>query len=142
MRRLLALLQNAFVLPIADITIQEMSILKIQETLKKAVDRTITSAGAMVKTLQNIDPKEFQDQLEDKLSSVFKVLQDEFSEPLPEDKTERYKRQETMITQAVEKIEDAVVDVCSNWKIPEDTARADFDKFKPHLNHTLLIVGK
>ena len=87
MRRLLALLQNTFLPPIADITIQEMSKLKIQETLIKAVDRTITSAGAIVKTLQKIDPKEFQDRLEDKLSSVFKVLQDEFSEPLPEDKT-------------------------------------------------------
>jgi len=46
-----------------------------------------------------------------------------------------------MITQALEKIEDAVVDVCSNWKIPEDTVRADFDKVRPHLNHALLVVA-
>jgi len=46
-----------------------------------------------------------------------------------------------MITQAFDKIEDAVVDVCSNWKIPEDTVRADYGKVKPHLNHALLIVA-
>jgi hypothetical protein len=47
-----------------------------------------------------------------------------------------------MITQAVKKIEDAVVDVCRTWKISEDTVRADFDTVKPHLIHALLIVGK
>lgn len=47
-----------------------------------------------------------------------------------------------MITQAVEKIENAAVDVCSNWEISEDTVRADFDEVKPHLNHALLIFGK
>ena len=57
----------------------------------------------MVKTLQNIDPKVSQDQLEDALLKAFEELQNEFIEPLPEDKTERYKRQETMITQAFEK---------------------------------------
>ena len=107
--------------------------------LKADVNRIITSAGAIVKTLHT---KGFQDQFEVALSRAFKELQNEFSEPLPEDKTERYKWQETMITQALEKIEDAVVDVCRTLKIPEDTVRADFDKVKPHLTHTLLIFGK
>ena len=115
---------------------------KIEEALKVDVNRIITSAGAIVKTLQNIDTKEFQDQLEFAFSRAFKELQNEISEPLPEDKTERYKRQEAMITQALEKIENAVVDVCGTWRIPEDTVRADFDEVKPHLNHTLLVFGK
>ena len=98
----------------------------------------------MIKTLQNIDSKEFQDRLEVALSKAFKELQNEFSEPLPEDKTERYKQQGPgiMITQFIEKIGDVIVDVCRIWKIPEDTVRADFDTIKPHLNRALLIVGK
>jgi hypothetical protein len=115
---------------------------EIKEALKTDINRTITNAGAIVKTLKNIDTKEFQDQLEVALSRVFKELQNEFSEPLPEDKTERYKHQETLITQAFKKIEDATVDVCRTWEIPENTVRADFDKVKTHLIHALLIVGK
>ena len=122
--------------------IQDIPKLKIEEKLKAAVNQIIDSAGAIIKTLQNIDPKEFQDRLESELFRVKEELQKEFSEPLPEDKTERYKRQETIITQAIEKMEDAVVKVCSKWKIPEDTVRADFGKIKPHLNHSLLIIGK
>ena len=95
-----------------------------------------------VSLFPDVDPKEFQNRLESELSRVKQELQNEFSEPLPEDKTERYKRQETFITQAIEKMEDAIVNVCSNWKIPEDTVRADFGKVKPHLTHSLLIIGK
>jgi len=107
----------------------------------EAANKIVTSAGAIVKSLQNIDLEEFRDRLEVALSRVFKDLQNEFSEPLPGDKTVRYKRQETMIIQAFEKIEDAVVDICRTWEIPEDTVRADFDEVKPHLIHTLLIVA-
>ena len=142
MQRLLALHQSAF-LPGPPLAGAEISRPQIDETLKAAVNRIITSAKAIIQTLQNIDLKEFQDRLEFELSKIFDELQNLFSEPLPVDKSERYKRQETIITQAVEKIEDAVVDVCINLKIPEDTTvRADFDKVKPHLIHTLLIVGK
>jgi hypothetical protein len=141
-RLLLALYQSTFFPPLAGAAIQEIAIPKIQEKLKAAVNEIATSAGAIIKALQNIDLKEFLKRLEDELPKFFEELQNEFSEPLPEDKTERYKRQETMITQAVEKIEDTLVDVCSNWKIPEDTVRADFDKVKLHLKHTLLIVGE
>ena len=122
-------------LPLAGAAIQDISIPKIEE-LKEAVNQIVSSAGA-IKTLQNIDLKKFK-----RLSRVFKTLQNEFSEPLPEDKTERYKRQETMMTQAFEKIVDTVVDVCRTWDIPEDTVRADFDKIKPHLIRTLLIASK
>ena len=113
------------------------------EELKEAVNQFVTSAG-VIKILQDIDPKKFQDQLEGnlELSRVFEKLRNEISEPLPEDRTERYNRQETMITQAFEKIVDAVVHVCRTWEIPEDTVRADFDKIKPHLIRTLLIASK
>jgi len=136
-----SLYQSTFLSPLAGAEIQEFSIPKIVETLKVAVNEIITSAGTIIKTLQDIDRKEFQDRLEAALSKGFEELQNEFSEPLPKDKTERYKRQETIITQAVEKSEDILVDICSNWKIPEDTVRADFDKVKPHLIHTLLIAA-
>jgi len=123
-----SLYQSTFNLP-PGTAIQDISISKIVEEFKAAVERFITSAGPIVKTLQNIGPKELQDQLE----VAFNELQNEFAEPLPEDKSERYKWQETMITQALEKIEDAIVDVCRTWKIPEDSVRADFGKTKPHL---------
>ena len=119
-----------------------ISIPKIEDALRADIIRIITSAEQIVESLQNIDPKEFQDGLELALSRAFKELKNEFSEPLPEDKTERYKRQETIISRAFEKIEDAIVNVCRTWEIPEDTVRADFDKIKPHLIRTLLIVSK
>jgi hypothetical protein len=106
------------------------------------VNLIINNAGAIVKTLKNIDNKQFQDQLDVALSRVFEQLQTEFSEPLPEDRTERYKWQETVIIQAFEWIEDAFVNVSRTWEIPEETVRADFDKVKPHLIRALLIVGK
>jgi hypothetical protein len=93
----------------------------------------------MVEMLRDID---FQDKLEVALSRAFEELQNEISEPLPEDRTERCKHQETLISQAFQKIEDVVVNVCRTWKIPEDNVRAAFDKVKPHLIRALLIVGK
>ena len=133
---------GAVIKTLQNIDLKEIPKAKIEEALKASVNQIVDSAGAIIKTLQNIDSKEFQDRLESELSRVKQELQNEFSEPLPEDKTERYKRQETIITQAIEKIEDAIVNVCSNWKIPEDTVRADFGKVKPHLTHFLLIIGK
>ena len=50
--------------------------------------------------------------------------------------------EKVLLTWAFEKIEDAIVNVYRTWEIPEDTVRTDFDKIKPHLIHTLLIVGK
>ena len=68
MQRLLALyerLQNTFLpqLRLAGTAIQDIPKPKIEETLKAAVNHIIDSAGAIIKTLQNIDPKEFQDRL-------------------------------------------------------------------------------
>jgi hypothetical protein len=115
--------------PVADAAIRDFSIPTI-----------ITGPGSIVKTLQSTDLKEFQDQLELALSRFFKELKKEFSEPLPEDKTEQYKQQETKIIQTLETIEDSLVYVCKTWNIPEDTVRANLDKVKPHLRHFLLVV--
>jgi hypothetical protein len=38
--------------------------------------------------------------------------------------------------------EDALVEVCGHWQIPEDTVRTNFDQIKPHIINGVLIVGK
>ena len=47
-----------------------------------------------------------------------------------------------MISRALNKTEDALVNVCKYWEIPEASVRTKFDDIKPHMNHYLLIVGK
>jgi hypothetical protein len=37
--------------------------------------------------------------------------------------------------------EDALVEVCGHWQIPEDTVRTNFDQIKPHIINGVLIVG-
>ncbi|KAF8813510.1 hypothetical protein BYT27DRAFT_7206858 [Phlegmacium glaucopus] len=93
---------------------------------------------AMLKTPHGIDLKEHQDQL----AAEPQELEKEYPKPLPENQTERYKQQKTMITHALDKCEDALVDVCGHWKIPGDTVRTNFGKIKPYIIHALLIIAR
>jgi hypothetical protein len=102
----------------------------------------MTDAEAMLKVLHGLDLKDFEDRLRVELFQAFEELKEDFSEPLPENQTERYKQQKIMITHALEKAEDALVNVCGHWEIPENTVRTNFDRIKPHIIYLLLIVGK
>jgi len=106
------------------------------------MSRVVNSAEAMGTILQDVDLEEFQNIFEIELSRIFEELKKEFSEPLPEEQTERYRQLATTISQAVNGTEDALVNVCGFFNIPEADVRAHYGDIKPHINHALLIVGK
>ena len=113
---------------------------------KKIMGQVVTGAEEMSTLLKDanvtMNLEEFQNQFAVALSFVLEELKEEFSEPLPEDRTERYYQQAIMISQALSKTEDALVNVCKYWEIPETPIRTKSDDIKPHMNHFLLIVGK
>lgn len=113
---------------------------KIEE-FKESMSRLVTSAEGMGKVLMDVDVEEFQSRFADELSRTFEELKEEFSEPLPEDQSERYRQQAAMVSQALNKTEDALVTVCGFLNIPEAAVRMTFDDVKPHMNHSLLIVA-
>ncbi|KAF8813511.1 hypothetical protein BYT27DRAFT_7158431 [Phlegmacium glaucopus] len=129
-------LTSTIVADVLDTSISD-KIVEFQEAMR----RVTTNTEAMLKSLEDIDLKEFQDRLDVELGHAFEELEKEFSEPPPENQAERYERQKAMITHALEIFEDALVVVCGHWKIPEDTVRTRFDDIKPYIFHGLLIVA-
>jgi vacuolar-type H+-ATPase subunit H len=93
-------------------------------------------------TKHNLTLEDISDRLSDELAIVFKELQTEFSEPLPENKTERYKCRETIVSSAMSKIEDAFVKVAAIWQMSEDKARTSFQTISPHIQKIVLITCK
>ena len=85
------------------------------------------------------DREEFQYRFEVERSRAWATLKEEFSEPLPENQTERYKQQAIRISQALDMAEDALVNTCG---LPEADVREKFEDIKPHINKALLIMGK
>jgi len=113
---------------------------KINE-FKDTLSRIVVNAEGMGTILQDVDLEEFQKRFELQLSSSWEALNQEFSEPLPDNQTERYQQQAIVISAALEMIEDSLVEVCQFWKIPEADVRTKFDDIKPHLNHGLLVIA-
>ena len=114
---------------------------KIKE-LKEAMDHIVTNTEALATVLQHVDLQEFQNQFEVERVRVFEQLKEEFSEPLPEDQTERYQQQKIRIARALDMIEDGLVVACHVFEIPEVDVRTKFNEIKPHILHFLLIIGK
>ncbi|KAF8809013.1 hypothetical protein BYT27DRAFT_7163324 [Phlegmacium glaucopus] len=112
---------------------------KIKE-IKEIMNRVVTSAEGMETILKDVDLKEFQKLFEVKLSHAFEKLKKDFSEPLPEDQTERYRQQAATISQVLDTTEDTLVAVCALWNIPEADVRTKFADIKSHMNHALLII--
>lgn len=113
---------------------------KVNE-LKETMSRVVTSAEEMAKILQDVDVQEFQNRFQVQVSSALEDLKKEFSEPLPEDQTQRYRQQEIRIVRTLDMIEDALVIVSGFWKIPEVDVRMKFGDIKPNLKCVILITG-
>lgn len=112
----------------------------LQETINQVV--TGTEGFVAMLRLQHVDFEDFINQLQAELSRGFEGLKEEFSEPLPEDQTDRYQQQVLRVTRALDLGEDTLVKVCGFWKVPEPDVRTGFGNIKPHINHGLLIIGK
>lgn len=108
---------------------------------EKSINQVVTSAEALATmVLKHVpDREEFQSRFEVERSRAWETLKVEFSEPLPENQTERYKQQTIRIARALDMTEDALVKVCG---LPEADVRAKFDDIKPHINKAMHIMGK
>jgi len=106
---------------------------------EKSMNQVVTNAETLAKMILKDVPnrEELQNRFEVEGSRAWESLKEEFSEPLPEDQTERYKQQATRIARALDMTEDALVKVCG---LPEADVRAEFDNIKPHISKTLLIM--
>ncbi|KAF8517715.1 hypothetical protein BU17DRAFT_91581 [Hysterangium stoloniferum] len=103
------------------------------ETLRNEVQNEIAKHNL---TIEDISHK-----LSAELATVFEELKTEFSEPLPENKTERYKQRETMISSAMSKIENAFVNCAATWDMSEDNARVRFQTISPQVQKIVLVAG-
>lgn len=75
------------------------------------------------------------------IDKAIKHIQVEFSEPLPENRTERYKSREVAVDYALQLIEDVYVKACKLDGISEDQAREKFGGVRPHIRSVVLIMG-
>ncbi|KAF5321527.1 hypothetical protein D9619_001871 [Psilocybe cf. subviscida] len=77
-----------------------------------------------------------------KVDEIIQQLVTEFSEPHPEDKSERYKMVEQAVVLALDKVEHAVVTIYVGLGIPESEAREMFAHVQPHIKHVVLVLYK
>jgi len=80
--------------------------------------------------------------LSDKIDIILEELKAEFSEPLPEDKSEAYKKREEAVDRALDKLEGAFVEVYGHWHVPEAEARERFSHVKAPIRRVVLLVGE
>ena len=90
----------------------------------------------------NIDFDEFFRRLSDKTDVVLEELKAEFSEPLPEDRSEGYKKREEAVDRALDKLEGAFVEVYEHWHVPEAEVREKFSHVKPQIRRVVLLGGE
>jgi len=115
--------------------------LELAQQFQETMNQVVTGAEAMGAMLQHVDFEDFQKQFLVELSRDLEALKEEFSEPLPEDQTERYQQQALRFSRALDLSEEALVNVCGFWKVPEADVRKSFGDIKPHINHGLLIIA-
>jgi len=106
---------------------------------EKSMNQVVTSAETLAKMILEHVPnrEEFQNRFEVERSHAWETLKEEFSEPLPEDQTERYKQQAIRVARALNMTENALVKVGG---LPEADVRTEFDNTKPHIRKALLIM--
>jgi hypothetical protein len=113
----------------------------VQDLVKSA--EALAPQGSLVaRTDININPDEFVRRLSDKIDIVLEELKAEFSEPLPEDRSEGYKKREEAVDRALDKLEGAFVEVYGHWHVPEAEARERFSHVKAPIRRVVLLVGE
>jgi len=82
--------------------------------------------------------------LTDEFEKVIKVIESEFSEPLPEDQEDWYKELDNTISRILDQIEDALVTAYATvgHLVPEFEVRAAFRRLKPHIKRVILTAAR
>ena len=105
--------------------------------------RSAEALGSLVApTSIKINFDELFERLSDKTDIILEELKAEFSEPLPEDRSEGYTKREKAVDQALDKLEGAVVEVYGHWNVPEAEARERFSHIKLPMRRVVLLVGE
>ena len=89
-----------------------------------------------------IDLEEFSKKFTVELGTIMEELKEEFSEPLPAERTPRQEQRDMRITHTLLKVEDAVVRVSALWGVSETDSRAHFQKAQPSVKSVLVISGE
>ncbi|KAF8958345.1 hypothetical protein BDZ97DRAFT_1842278 [Flammula alnicola] len=121
---------------------------EIQE-FKETMHRLVDSAEGLHTSLKSMLDNDragagfegFTQLLSVEIDAVIEELRSEFSEPLPEDQTERYKKRKAVVSFTLDKIEDAFVKGSSILAIPEADARDKFSDVKRHICEVVLIAA-
>lgn len=113
----------------------------VQDLVKNAEALRPTQGALVARTNTNINYDEFFQRFSGKIDTILEDLKAEFSERLPEDRSERYKAREVAVDRALEKLENAFVEVYGHWHVPEAEAREKFSHVKPQIRRVVLLVG-
>ena len=89
-----------------------------------------------------IDLEEFSKKFTVELGTIMEELKEEFSEPLPGERTPRQEQRDMRITHTLLKVEDVVVRVSASWGVSETDSRAHFQKAQPSVKSVLVISGE
>jgi len=108
----------------------------------EALKMGLQAQGLVARTNINIDFDEFCRMLSKEIDIVLEQLKAEFSEPLPEDRSEGYKKREEAVDRALDKLENALVKVYGHWHIPEAEAKERFSHVKAQIRRVVLLVGE
>jgi hypothetical protein len=98
--------------------------------------------GLGARTNIHIDFDEFYQMLSEQSDLILEQLKAELSEPLPEDRSEGYKKREEAVDRALDKLEGALIKVYGHWHIPEAEAKERFSHVKPQIRRVVLLVGE
>lgn len=114
----------------------------VQDLVRNAEALGPAHGSLVARTNININLEEFSQRLSDQIDIILEELKAEFAEPLPEDRSEGYKKREEAVDRALDKLEGAFVEVYGHWQVPEAEARERFSHVKPQIRRVVLLVGE
>ena len=136
----LEVLKNASIATqIVDFKTAAQCVVDAAHELRPTMDTDYLKRIEILETRQTLD--EFIRILSTGIDTVIKHMQVEFSEPLPENRTERYKSREVAVDYALNLIEDEYVNAYELYDKSEDKAREKFGRVRPHIRSVVLIMG-
>lgn len=112
---------------------------------KELMTNVIISAGELRREIESkvsshgITLQVFSEMLAHQLEIVAEELKAEFPPP---DHAEHHEDRVKIISRALIKVEDVVVQVCATISVSEVDVRAHFRNITPHLRDALIIIGK
>ncbi|CAA7259093.1 unnamed protein product [Cyclocybe aegerita] len=115
------------------------------EEFKVVIDDLVNSAQSFHEIVQkHCDEKGFSIEeiaglVAKEVEKILEDLKAEFNEPLPEDQDEWYRELDIKVSNVLDWIEDAVVEVAKTLDISESESREAFRVIKPHIKRFILI---